>query len=91
MHNFFKILSQLFPHKYQTGELAVLANGNPEQISIILDFTPKEVWLELKEPDDVPVCTGGADCFDKHIIHHGFVLSINLSSNMRLIRWFARR
>lgn len=80
----------LFGWKVRTGSLSLLMSGT-ESIKIDLPFTPREVWISLKEPSNITVCMGQYDSFECRIVPHGFVLIVTLNSDCREIEWMAIR
>jgi hypothetical protein len=78
----------LFGVRFASGSITLVIDGQ-KTVNIDLPFTPREVWLDLKDPVGVPVCQGQLDSFDKRIVPNGFVLLVNLSSEYREVEWLA--
>ncbi len=75
---------------YDSGTMTLVISGK-KSIKIDLDFTPREVWVSLKEPSGVSVCHGNDDAFDTRIVPNGFVLTVTLGSEYREVEWIATK
>ena len=90
MWKLFSFLFSLFGRQAAAGSIYLVLNGRKE-IEIQPGFTPKEVWIRPMEPKGTPVCLGDTDAFDVQIVPQGFILVVDLSSEMREVQWIAVR
>lgn len=77
-----------FGVRMECGELLLVVTG-PKEVEVKLDFTPKQVWLNMSPSCCIPVCQGDVDAFDVRLIPHGFVISVRLTSEFREVEWIA--
>jgi len=62
--------------------------GNQE-ITVNLPGKPLRVWFSLGDDCCPPVCQGNVDKAGATLLDNGFVIYAEITSTMRIIKWFA--
>lgn len=87
MLNLFLLIMKILLKQHKQGSITVSFGKN--DIHVPLGFQPDQVWINIEPSVTVPVCNAAPDCFDTKIVKDGFVISCNLKSQHRTIKWLA--
>ncbi len=82
-----EVMVPLFGPTHDQDEIFI-SNGNHELV-IETNYVPTEVWLTFTEQVGIPVCGGNVDKVGVTLLPKGFILSAQIYSNIRGIRWLA--
>ncbi len=90
MWRFLEFINKWLYCYYDMGKLHIRSSG---EYRVPLHFTPREVYVAFDEDDDyVPgVCNADPDGFDVRVVPKGFVVTVDLKSEKRKLRWVAVR
>lgn len=82
-----EIMVPLFDLNHDQDEI-FLAAGDHELV-IETNYVPTKVWFTFTEQEGIPVCGGNVDKVGITMLPKGFVLTAQIHSDVRGIRWLA--
>jgi hypothetical protein len=80
--NYFRVSTS-----FQEG--SVILNHGEHSLEVVTRKAPTDVWLSLKDAEGFPVCHGNINKVSYTINDRGFVLYVDVSTDMVRINWFA--
>lgn len=82
-----EVMVPLFSMDHEQDEI-FLASGDHELV-VETNYVPTKVWFTFTEQEGIPVCGGNVDKLGITLLPKGFVISAQIHSDVRGIRWLA--